>query len=255
MTHRKHILDSTQYRNKPMPLALTSGKPFAFAPTNGYYQTRELVLDVDDTILKETDTGLPCESGCRYLVRWALRQGAKYLILGAEGEQSKLPNLKQALKWVRAEIAKQRASLKVSCFTVDADARYYTERYVNGRLRPEWVKFMNTLDFVTPCFYGYQDLMVPKNMQDWITGTVKAVTATRAVTGKPIYPFVSGRYWDTPGISGAFIPAEPFRAMVTTLMSVADGFTVWDPGCSLQGPEVAGDWDDSAPWWQIVRGG
>ncbi len=257
-THRKIILDSTNYTGKPIPLRLANGQPFPKCITNGYFWQRHVTLNAAGECIKcdENGAGVPVECGCRYLVRWAMQQGAEYLVLDLEGAEATLANLTQTLAWVHNEIARLHSHLKVSVYTLDGDDSAYPDRFANGTMKPEWRAVLNSLNFITPSFYGYRDLTQAGWMNDWYAGVSRIMKATRALTSHPILPFISPRYWDGGQYvpAGSIIPVEPFRAMVTTLLSRADGFTVWDPGCSLQGPEVAGVWDDAAPWWQIVRG-
>lgn len=255
----KPLLNSTVYNGEPASMTLASGQSFVKTITNGYYWERHVQLDANGNILGDTFVGTPCEDGCRYTVHFALARGAQYLVLDLEGADATLANMTQVLTWIRSEIANMGATLKVSFFTVDGGDNFnaaYPDRFVGGMgadhpLKPEWVAFINSLDFVCPCFYAFQDLTQASAMQAWISKAQVVITMTRAVTAKPIMPFTSPRYWDTDASvpSGSFIPQQPFTTMVNTLLSLADGLVVWDPGCTLQGPEIPTDWDASAAWW------
>ncbi len=239
-------------------MLLANGQPFAKCLTNGYFWQRHVTLNAAGavTACDEAGAGVAIESGCRYLAHWAMAQAAQYLVLDMEGKEATLANVTQVLTWVRSEIGRMGGKLKVSFYTVDGNADDYPDRFTGWIMKPEWRHFLNSLDFVCPSFYGYRDLTQANWMADWQATVQRVTRATRAITQKPMLPFISPRYWDGGQFvpAGSMIPAAVLPTMASTVLAASNGLVVWDPACDLQGPEVPAAWDGNAAWWQTIKG-
>lgn len=106
----------------------------------------------------------------------------------------------------------------------------------NDRLRP----LIQQLDVIFLCLYT--NTTDPEKWKLF----AKADIENAASYGKPIYPFIWPRYYDSmPGLGWTFIPDSFWKMELNYVKENADGAVIWDYGKWQH-------WNDQVSWWQAV---
>lgn len=107
------------------------------------------------------------------------------------------------------------------------------------------IELSHSVDIVYPSLYTFYDDRV-----GWLKYAMRNINQAWKYN-KTVYPFLWPQYHDSSVKALQYIPADYFKMQIETCLDLCGGVVIWG-GWDFANSRAA-QWDDSAPWYDVVR--